>query len=68
MGWCSDVFQGMNTGSNIKTPASLRTNLEIDAKAKRIKSVRDDPQCTLCQRRAHIRPCLRYRAPLLPGE
>ena len=35
MGWCSDVFQGTNTGNSIKTPASLRTNLEVDVKAKR---------------------------------
>lgn len=51
-GWCSDVFQGMNIGNSIKTAASLRTKLEMEVKAERIKSAHDDVQRTLCQWRA----------------
>lgn len=35
MGWCSDVFQGMNVGNSMQTPASLITNLEIELKPTR---------------------------------
>lgn len=52
MGWCSDAFQGMKVGNSMKTPASSRTDLEMELKPTRHYKCAGDVQRTLRQQRA----------------